>query len=442
MKRWQLLFFLFSISSSFSWAQVRIHIENDSYAGIPLRFYAYETLATHNPKLIKTATIDGVGKLSATLPIQEAQLLYIPLLSFHFVFYATPNQEITLKLPPFIKLKEAFSKLKNYSGREIPLFITEQNSLNQTIAQYDKAYNNFLSENFQNIYLKKNAENSQKELLHLQNLHSFPYFQNYVTYKEAYLYYVSGEQATLLSRYFANKPLLLHNTAYVSLLRKLAIPLATDISKAPKYRKRYRNILTANNYQTLHSTLQGISNTNDTDFDEHFFVYIMLSGITQKTISREVAIKKLQLIAKGSTNEKNRKLATSVLNTLQKKFAGRKAPNFSLQTTDGKNYTAYTFKSSKPTLLAFFDSMRNNIESIKTLHELQGKYNNVFQVCVFSAEKKIENLPKNWVQFVVPYHSYLLHDYHLGRFPYYVLVDKDGRISEQTWQQYLISFEE
>lgn len=441
MKHWQLLFLFFLSNTTHCFSQTFVNIENKSYADVSLRFYTYETLATHNPKLLKTATVDQNGKLSITIPLQEAQLLYIPIFSFHLIFYAEPNKKTTLKLPEFFKLKQAFSQLKSYSGREVPVFIKEKSSLNQAIANYDAAYNKFLKQNFHGIYKKKNAKIQQEKIKHLQNLHNSAYFQNYTKYKEAYLYYVSGEQAILLSQYFANKPLLLHNTAYVSLLRKLAAPLASDISKAPKYKQLYRKLLATDSYPALLATFESIANTRDTEFNEHFFIYLMQSGVEQKTISRNLTVKKLELIAKNSLNKTNQKLAKSVLVKLQKQFAGSKVPTFTLESINHKNYTEAFLKSAKPTLIAFFDASTNNTESIKTLKELQQKYTNAFQVLVFSAEKELQEIPKNWIQLVIPYNSYLLHDFHLGRFPYYILTNKEGRISKQTWQQYLIGLE-
>lgn len=441
MKTWQLFFVLFCISITSTFAQTRIHIKDSSYANIPLRFYAYKTLATHTPKLLKTSKTSHSGKLSITLSLKEAQLLYIPIYSFRLVFYAAPNENLTLKLPSRIKLEQAFSQLKSYSGREIPLFITTENSLNQAIAKYDNAYNIFLKKHFQDIYMKRNAANYKNRLKQLKNLHSSPYFQDYVKYKEAYLYYISGEKEQLLSKYFAYQPILLHNTAYTSLLRKLAEPLATDFTQAPKYKQTHKQINTAQNYIALKAIFKQIAGTEDANCNEHFFIYLLQSAIEQKTISSKMAFRSLKLITQGSQYRNNCKLATAIVKKYKKGFAGSAAPSFSLQATDGNTYTDTLLKTSKPTLLAFFDSEAKNKESIATLEELQKRHNESFHVVVLSAETPLAKLPKTWVQFTIPYHSYVLQDYHLGRFPYYVLVDKGGKISKRTWQQYLIDLE-
>ncbi len=401
-------------------AQTHIHIEDASYKNVPLRIYAYKNLLTRSPQLITEKKVSENGEITFNIPLSEAQLLYIPIYSFKLIFYAEPNKEITLQLPNFSKLKEAFTELKSYSKREIPLFVKENNSLNQTITNYDKAYNAFLKANFHSIYNKGNAEKYDTKIQELKKLGNSPYFKTYATYKEAYVSYVAGLRNELLPTFFAGKSLQLHNTAYVSLLRKLAKEVATEFPRAPSYRRLY----------------------NNKKFNEHFLIYVLYLGKERRLISEKIVLQKLQLIAKQSPYKRNKQLAKSIIAKSKGNFKGKNAPKFSQKSSNGKTYSEYIFKSEKPTIVAFFDSPVSNEESISTLEDLQKKHKNVFNVVVFSCEKEQANIPKNWTQFVVPYYSYILTDYRLGRFPYYVLVEKNGKISTQTWQQYLISLEE
>ncbi len=135
-------------------------------------------------------------------------------------------------------------------------------------------------------------------------------------------------------------------------------------------------------------------------------------------------------------------MGQSIIKQYTEHFKGQKAPHFTVKDTNGQEKTERIFIAKKPTLLAFFDATKNNKENILALQDLQKKHANRFTVVVFSATKKIENLPKDWTQFVIPFYSYILQDYKLGRFPYYVLVEKNGKISKKTWQQYLIELEQ
>ncbi len=122
-------------------------------------------------------------------------------------------------------------------------------------------------------------------------------------------------------------------------------------------------------------------------------------------------------------------------------FRGKKAPEFKQKATNGKTYTEKTLQTDTPTLLTFLDGSVANTASVRALKNLQSKHKNKFKIVIFSCQKEIADLPTDWVQMVVPYHSYLLAAYHLGRFPYYVLVTADGKISKQTWQQYLVQLD-
>ncbi len=436
-----ILILLFGISTMQIWGQTKIVIKDSTYANITLRVYAYENLLTHKAKQIAQKQLNNKGEVVFSLPIKESQLLYIPIYSFRLIFYAEPYKKIYLQMPKRTQLESAFSQLKSYNNREIPLFITPKNSLNQAIAEYDKKYNHFLKKNFSSIYNKRNEKKYLNEIKALTRQYSSNYLKAYTTYKEAYLSYVAGKRGEIFNSYFAEKPLLLHNTAYVSLLRKLAKELAIDFAQQLKEVKDYQHFIGAKTYKNLSNIANNWGQTKNKAFNEHLFIYILYSGLQQKLIALESVLGKLQIIAKYSPFTVNKNLAKSILQQKRETLRECAAPAFSLKTTEGKHYSEAIFKTEKPTIIAFFDSSVNNQESITTLHKLQQKHKDSFQVVVFGCEKTLKDIPKAWKQFPIPYYSYIIKDYHLGRFPYYILVDKDGNIAKQTWQQYLISLE-
>ncbi|PID89391.1 MAG: hypothetical protein CSB01_02210 [Bacteroidia bacterium] len=419
-----ILILLFGVSTVQVWGQTKIVISDSTYAKIELRVYAYENLLTHKKKQIAQKKLNNKGEITFNLPIKESQLLYIPIYSFR------------------LQLESAFLQLKSYNNREIPLFIAPENSLNQAITQYDKEYNLFLKKNFKKIYKRKNGTQYIAKIKELATHYSSDYFASYATYKEAYLEYVSGKRYELFDAYFSENPLLLHNTAYVSLLRKLAKEIATDFAQNLKDSEYSQHFLRAKTYSKLTNIANRLKKTKDKAFNEHLFIYVLYSSLQQKLISKQLVLEKLQIIAKHSPYPINKSLSKSIVKQNKETFRGAAAPSFSLKATNGKQYSEAILKTDKPTIIAFFDSSVNNQESTTTLHKLQQKHKDSFQVVVFGCEKALKGIPKAWKQFPIPYYSYIIKDYHLGRFPYYLLIDKNGNIAKQTWQQYLISLEE
>ncbi len=437
-----ILALFFCIGGNHVFGQAEICVRDSSYANIELRIYAYENLLTHKLKKIAQQQANNKGETIFKLPITEPQLLYIPIYSFRLIFYAEPNKTIHLQLPERMQLENEFLKFKSYANREIPLFIKPENSLNQAIANYDRDYNLFLKKNFEKIYNKKNEEQHINKLKDFSAFHSSYYFTSYAAYKEAYLAYVSGKRAELLNSYFSGRSLLLHNTAYVNLLRKLAKEIAMNLTQDIKYKKRFQEFLNAKTYNSLTDVANRMGETKDKAFNEHLLIYVLHSGLQQKLFVRQLALEKLQIITEHSPSEVNRNLAQSIIQQNKKRFKGTAAPPFSLEATDGEKYSESILKAEKPTIIAFFDSSENNQKSVTTLLELQQKHKNNFNIVVFGCENALKEIPKTWKQFTIPFYSYIIRDYHLGRFPYYILIDKNGKIAEQTWQQYLISLEE
>lgn len=438
--RIQFVLFVMLVFATISWGQTEVRIANKDYANIPLRLYAYENLLTHRPLLLEAQTVDKLGNLTFSVNLKQSQLLYIPLYSFKLIFYAEPNKKITLQLPKLEKLETAFARLKTYTQREIPLFVKEKESLNQQISEYDREYNHFIKANFKTIYNKKNPQKHLENCEVLEKSNSV-YYKEYVKYKKAYIGYLAGLRMELLPKYFAKQPILLQNTAYTSLLKKITKEVAIDFPHAPKYKACYKHFAQAKTYKELSKSIQKLNTTTNANFNEHFFLYVLHSGIAENILSKKVALAKIQLIANNTLCKENKALAQSIIKQCTEYFKGKKAPHFTAKDTNGQEKTEHIFVAKKPTLLAFFDASKNNSENILALQNLQKKHANRFQVVVFSATKKIEELPKNWTQFVIPFYSYILQDYKLGRFPYYVLVEKNGKISKKTWQQYLISLE-
>lgn len=407
----------------FAYGKTQISTTDKDYADIPVRVYGYMDLLSYEEELLSKGKFDKDGVLKINLDIHQPQLVFIPLYSFHLVFYIEPNKNHHLKLPKLQQLQNAFERMKTYTGREIPLHL-ENKSLNNAIAMYDRAYNKLLRKYFDSIYQQKKTDILLQKTQQIDTDFSNSYFDNYKKYKEAYVYFVAGLQEEISTKYFQKQQPKIYNTAYVSLLKKITQPIAENLAFSSLYRTAFTKYKKAKTYKEIQEVATEITKTKNKEYSEHLLLYVLYQGIKSNTLRKENAVNKIQRIANESQYVINKKLANSLYHSLTKSKK-RPAPTFNL-------------KGEKHSLLVFIDTATDNSSLLQTIQDWEEKYKNAFNLLLIKVGGKSENSVKNqWKTIELPYYSYLLKDYQLGRFPYLVLVDKDGYITEETWQQFI-----
>lgn len=418
------IFLLFiGLQCQLTFAKTQITANDIGYADIPVRVYKYTDLLSYEEELLAKGTFDKNGMLAITLDIHYPQLVFIPLYSFHLIFYIEPNENHQLKLPQIQQLQTAFKQMKTYTGREIPLHL-ENKSLNNAIASYDRAYNKLLVKYFYSTYQQKKPDVLLQKIQQIHIPFSDNYFDKYKEFKEGYIYFVAGLQDKIITKYFQKQPPQLYNTAYVSLLKKITQPLAENLVFLPQYKTIFTKYNKIKTYSNLLNIATEIAKTENKEYGEHVFLYILYQGIKSNTLQRENAISKIQLIAENSHSNVNKRFANSLLHSLTKSRR-RPAPTLAL-------------KKDKPSLLVFIDIATDNSSLIQTIQDWEKKYKNAFNVLLIKVgDESDDTMNSSWQTIKLPYHSYLLKDYRLGRFPYLVLVNKEGYITEETWQQFI-----
>lgn len=439
MKKVCLFVILFFISSSLFSENVKSIITsyNKEYAGERLQLFRYNNLLTQEEILVTDFSFDKKGQLKIECDVEETQLFFIPLYSFKLVFYIQKGESIDLKMPSLEKIKSFFHQHKLYDDREIALFATNE-CLNNRINSYNTVYGKLLKQHFKKLYNSQSAEWFLKELPKIPPLHNVSFLQQYLVYKNAYIYYVSGLKSKILSQYYAGKAPQELNPAYISLLQKIAKEKVSDFISTIKYRT-YKNI---KSYADLALWIRGITGVKDAMFNEFFLITMLYEGTKIQYLEAKDTKRYLHILSSETKYQKNKKFAESVLKSISHNFENINSPVFEFE-EEGIKYTQEELKGNKPTILLFVDNEKNNAGVIEEISNLQRKTGNKFYVKLFSCgflPEKIENI--TWKQFFIPYQHRFLRSFHLKTFPHLVLLDKEGNVTKETWEQYFLRLQD
>lgn len=436
MKNKIIAILLLLISTNLVAEKFTLVAENNTYKNVKLQLYTYKNLLTQEEIFVSDISFDDNGKINKICNIgNQPQIFFIPLYSFKLLFYAEPNKTIDIKMPSLEKVQNYFKQAKSYDDREVVLYLNTKQSLNNEINIYNASFSKLLHIHFKELHNSKSTKEILAELSKIRpnKKSDTQYLKEYIKYKKAYIDYVAGFQKDILPKYFENKPINLSTTSYVSLLKKMAKDKVYDFVNTRDY-ATYRDAKDYSSLRKLSVKLAGA----DIPFSELFLISMIYEGTQNDFLEKHRSIRHLKTIINNTSNKTNKQIAISVLQTIKGFFYNKKAPSFSVVGDNDEKYTEKELIGDSSTILLFVDNERDNSKTINELNEIHRKNPKAFDMLLFQCgfeSNEIDGSP--FKQFFVPFQSKMLRDYRIGKFPYIVLVNKDGKISHKPAQYFL-----
>lgn len=205
------------------------------YKSYSLSFYIYEDLITKSERKIGECLTDTSGFFTTSLTIPSTCQVFCYLGVYKAFFYAEPGREYLLVLPPR-RDKGLVEDLNPYfEPEEMSLGIGNADSteLNYAIMQFNMLYEPFISKHFTYLYYTSDVNRVDSLKNHVQDVFRHvetPFFKDYVSYKLAFLYHLTYERDKSFAtrKYFADKPVLYQNPAYMDFFNQLWGKYFTD----------------------------------------------------------------------------------------------------------------------------------------------------------------------------------------------------------------------
>jgi peroxiredoxin len=401
-----LLFFACAPFAAFA-QNIGIQGAAPDYAGSDLRFYTYSDYITYTEDLVAHCTVDSSGKFSGAGPMPHDGMVFARSGVYFIYFYAVPDGEYTLYLPPHEAKSLADSLNPFYE--ELPIHAGVRTSvvddINRLMLEGDcKPVGNFE-------------------------------YEAYCRYREGMVKYQSVKQKvrSLSINYFRDRPVLYHNEAYMDLFNRV-------YGRYFEFARRQdARLLAIVNQQKGLAALKTFLLRDSTFHDNALLEMVILKNLYDNfytsIFQHEGLLSLVEEVEATTPYDEHKKIAGNIIRRVTLLMPGYAPPAFALYDTEGTLHRLDDFKGKALYLVfckVFNYSVINALEKLFTLHNV---YRDVVDVAVVSVDDSPTQLKTFREQERYRWHFLhysrqpdMLKQYDIKALPTYFLLDKEGKL--------------
>ena len=430
-------------------AQVVITGNDPEYAGCVLTFCSIDNYFSNSEIKLGECTVATDGSFTANLPCRDARMVYIRLGVFHARFLVEPGFCFEIKLPP--RTDKSPEEVSSPFFEEVTVYmnvLSVKNNDGQKVAP--EAEINFLITGFDGVFnqlydqlavdaafkrpvvrLDSTINNFRKEISRTNNV----FFDDYSFYRSGLLYYAAQRNGVkyISNEYFANKPLLYNNEAYMELFN-------TTYDKYFMYFGRTNDaIYDVVNGQASFSGLKRLLSKDGVLPTEDLCELVILKNIYDEFYSDRFSRQSLLLLLDSAIVqtkiEQHKSIAGEIRSKITKLLRGFEPPTFSLYNQDSSLVTLEQYKGKY--LYLMFCTTQNYVclSQYEILEKLYQSHHKWLQIVVISVDERLSDMSsfrqKNGYQWDFLHFANdpdVLEKYDIRIFPTCYLIDPDGKL--------------
>lgn len=271
MRYYYLLFFVFFPVVLFS-QLVTIQGVASSYKHNELVVFQYHDFITYNEKELARVSVAEDGTFRLMFPLETTGWIYLKAGVFRGILVAEPDSSYQIVLP--VKVEKTIQDILNPFFEEQEFFITtlpeDPKRLTNQISEFEFLYNQYLNENFFEVYQKARRSNIDTVIQNIEKLfsgNSNAYFSAHRYYRYASLKYFAYQRNDkfVVKEYFLLKPVLYSGKAYFDLFNKLFVNYFSFYSETAEGSRLISDISYAKSPYRIRQTLSNnLALANDT----------------------------------------------------------------------------------------------------------------------------------------------------------------------------------
>lgn len=431
-----LLILTLGIQTSFA-EKVKLFGQHMAYANSEIKLLCYDDAFSKTEKQLTSIKLDEQGRFSVEFDIDETQMVFLPLGVFRGYFYVEIGQEYQLSLPPKRDLSTAQKIDPFFQPQDILLGFrnAKKNDLNNLIRKFDNQFDNFVNQNFDEIYNQQSSSVGvpfAKQMISEYAQEENSYFQVYVKYRLGFLDYLARPEAyvSLENKYFAKQTMELNNTAYTSLFNKIynnALASAFHRREKTKFNKAFES---KDAYEKLNEVMKTYFVYQNKNFRDILLAKSVFEGTENALLTRRKAVTILKQISQNSQDTRIRKLTSNYVNKLSHLLKNTRALDFKVGAVTLDSYKGkYLYLNFCNTSNSVWD---NDLESLKKLHKALGKDIEFLSLASDTDSIRFHNKLKqseiNWPVVLIDKDNPILRDYKIKVFPTYLIVNPEGKV--------------
>lgn len=444
MKLPRLFFSLILIvcSSVLHAGNVTIHGMAADYAGVKIIFYTLGDLITNTEDTLAQTTVSPEGRFSCTFNIKETLQVFSHLGVYKAGMFVEPGNDYEVTLPPRKDKSEADMLNPFFEEYSIGLVIRNKSNedINQQIRMFNDAYvpyYNKYAENLQSMSKPVALDSSISEIMgsfrDIRNV----FFNQYCTYKIGLLRHMAYQfRARAASEmYFANRPLLYHNPAYMELFNQVFDKYFIYFSHTPEGSKILNDVNRQKSLAALKQTLGIDSVLRNEALKELVILKNLYDEFYSDHFSRSAILVLLDSVYSTTLIPEHRLIAGNIRKQITRLMPGYDPPPFTLLNRDSVAVSLDSFKGRYVYLgfcSCFSYSCLREFEMLQKMYNKLNKYVEIITVSVDENLGQMRNfLSKNnynWVFLHFGNQPGILKDYDIRGYPTYFLIDRQGKL--------------
>jgi len=406
---------------------------------LEIRLLGYSDMLTYTEVILDRNLVDSNGNFSFAINLQETIIAFLDIEFYQSPIFLEPGLQYKI-ICDTISVSDEFRPYYQKEQLIYSIISDDGSGLNKLIAGFDNSFNEFLFDNFDEIYKrrKKNLiftfrEEIEKRYDSIEN----EYFLNYINYKFGSIEFAARpvEKPELFMKYFNKKPLLLNNVEFMNLFNQFFNRYITAVTRAVSRRDLINTINYNSNYASLFDTLG-----KDTLLrNERLRELVMLKGLIElyhnQDYSSQNILEILNDVANKSNFPEHRSIANNCIKYLTKLQKGTLAPQFQLSNLDGDSVSLSDY-AGKPVYLSFMTTWSYGcLAEFKLLDSLYRDYGQEISIITVSFDKQIETIKRfvkdkkyNWIFLYNGLQYDIMKNYDIRTFPMFVLISFEGKI--------------
>ncbi len=408
-------------------------------SGNEIRLIAYADYISYTEVLLDRTLIDSIGGFHLETDILETRQVILDLDYYSTTFYLEPGKKYQLDFDS-ISMADQYRPFYEKEPLVFQIISDESMELNNLIFEFNDIYNDFLVENFQSIYNRRNrsliagfrSEMNQKYSV-TENL----FFKEYVDFKIASIELsASGtNKPEVFKKYLQGKPILYFHSAYMEFFNQFFNQYLTSGNKFVSEKDLEKGI---NELISLPALLDSLG--KDTLLlSESLRELVLIKNLQELYYSPfyfpQNILSILDQIITTSPFSLQRSIAMNVRNGLTKLQKGTIAPDFTLPDLTGIP-VSLNDRKGKTVYLSFLTTWTYAcLGEFKIMDSLYAVWGSEIDFITISLDKNPEIVTRfkkeknyKWT-FLYNGTGYdLIQDYGIKTFPLFVLINSEGKI--------------
>lgn len=404
-----------------------------------IRLLTYSNLITYSEIVLDRTTIDSTGFFSFEVDIIETRYCVLDLDYYASGIFIEPGSDYNIigdtiqEISPykaFYEKSDLFYQLDSLGDSE----------LNFVISGFNMAFNDFIMENFEAIYRRRNRtliESFQQEIHQKYGHIDNNYFQDYIEYKIASVELAAAPviKPQLFVKFLQNRLVQYYHVEYMHFFNQFFDQYLSSQSKSVTRNDLVSTINNQSNYNALLDTLGKDSLLKNEVIRELVLIKSLVELYDNPGFSKYNILSILNQLVSTTAFEEHKKIAKCIIKELGKFETSTLAPQITLADINDSLVSLSDFQG-KPVYLSFLVTWSSScLGEYELLDSLHYKYGKDIQFITVSLDKNPEILTQfvnekryDWVFLYNGSNYDMISSYNVKTFPLFVLIDETGKI--------------